>query len=439
MKFSKYFLWVGLALMIILSFYLSYLIWANPTIEGQTLVEETEESHAHDEEEEEDYIAAEDVFLPIKAVYKSEDQIQASNSENLLEDLQTDLSQASFNSLNVQSYDSTEQLVQQTRISDGIEMDYASSFPLEKYIDFFNLELTNEENEEINSVTFQLIQIDFTEEKIRFINKDEQLSAEADIQSSLDGMKDSLNEDSVDWYDVVQDERLDYFEYFNDQPVKLKKFSYIASSRPYTVFRDSFFTNPDNLRSNDDTDNLNIYDGSESMVIEPDNQKVDFQGNTSEEEEFDPYTDSYQYVQKLGTNYGSIRFLDSMQNTLDYHIFVEGFPVFSDTEEGKFSVEFSDTSQEGQRSVEIQANLNMIQVPIPSDSEVEVPSGKEVLEDLYYTGVDPEKLHSLVVGYSWENIEDTGVVDLEPAWYVQYGNSWHKSEDLMQQLQESEE
>ncbi|MDN6508532.1 MAG: hypothetical protein L0K45_07250, partial [Tetragenococcus halophilus] len=149
MKFSKYFLWIGLALMIILSFYLSYLIWANPTIEGQTLVEETEESHARDEEEEEDYIAAEDVFLPIKAVYKTDDQIQASNTESLLEDLQTDISQASFNSLNVQNYDSTEQLVQQTRMSDGVEMDYTSSFPLEKYIDFFNLELANEGNEEI--------------------------------------------------------------------------------------------------------------------------------------------------------------------------------------------------------------------------------------------------------------------------------------------------
>ncbi len=438
MKFSKYFLWVGLALMIILSFYLSYLIWASPTVDDQTLVEETEESQTEDEEEE-DYIAAEDVFLPIKAVYKSEDQTQASNTESLLEDLQTDISQGAFSSLNIQNYDSTEQLAQQTSISDGIEMDYASSFPLKKYIDFFGIDLTNEGNEEDSSFTFQLIQIDFTEEKIRFINKDEQLAAEADIQSSLDSMKDSLKEDSVDWYDVVQDERLDYFEYFNDQPVKLKKFSYIASSRPYTVFRDSFFSNPDNLRSNDDTENLNIYDGSESMVIEPDSQKVDFQGNTSAQEEFDPYRDSYQYIRKLGTNYGSIRFLDSMQNTLDYHIFVEGFPVFSDSEEGKFLVEFSDTSQEGQRSVEIQANLNMIQVPIPSDSEVEVPSGKEVLEDLYYTGADPEKLHSLVVGYSWENIEDTGVVDLEPAWYVQYGNSWHKSEDLMQQLQESGE
>lgn len=66
MKFSKHFLWIGLALMIILSFYLSYLIWANPTIEGQTLVEETEESHARDEEEE-DYIAAEDVFFAYKS------------------------------------------------------------------------------------------------------------------------------------------------------------------------------------------------------------------------------------------------------------------------------------------------------------------------------------------------------------------------------------
>ncbi|AYW47009.1 hypothetical protein C7K38_00650 [Tetragenococcus osmophilus] len=435
MKYSKYILWIGLAFMIALSFYLSYLIWASPANKDQSLVEETEDSQTQDQQE---IIAASEVFLPLKTVYLNDDNAQASNTESLLEDLQTNIAQSTFGSLDVQSYNSDEGLVEQMELSQGIEMDYAASFPLESYNDFFDMDLPIEGNEEEN-FTFQIIQVDFERDQIRFINKDEQLIATADIQSSLADVQDVLKEDSIDWYDVVKDEQLDYFTYFNEEPVKLRKFSYIASSRPYTVFRDSFFTNPNNLRSNEDTEDLNIYDGSESMVIAPDDQTVDFQGAISQDENFDKYTDSYQYIRNLGTSYGSIRFLDSMQNTIDYHIFVEGFPVFSDNDEGKFSVDFSEAGQDSQRSVEIQANLNMIQVPIPSDSEVEVPSGRTVLEDLYYVGADSDKISDLVVGYHWENIEDTGVVDLEPNWYVQYDDTWYNSEDLMQHLQESED
>lgn len=438
MKFSKYFLWVGLVLMIVLSFYLSYLIWASPASEDKTLVEETEDTETTREQG--DYIDADEVFLPIKMIHETDSGAKASNTETLLEDLQADISQASFDSLTIQSHDSSAQLAQNTALTDGIEMDYTSLFPLKNYIDFFDVDLPFDEDGEEGSFEFQVIQIDFSEQKIRLINKEEQLTAEAQIKTSLNGFNDTLHEESIDWYDVVKDENLDYFEYFNEEPVKLKKFSYIASSRPYTIFRDSFFTDPKNLRSNEDTEDLNIYDGSESMVIEPEDQHIDFQGVTSGED-FDQYKNSYQYVRELGTSYGSVRFLDNIKNKLDYHIFVEGFPVFSDVDEGKFSVAFSESGsgQEGQRSVEIQANLNTIQVPIPSDSEVEVPSGKAVLENLYYAGADPEKLNSLIVGYSWENIEDTGVVDLEPGWYVQYDDNWYNSEDLMQQLQESEE
>lgn len=435
MKYAKYILWIGLAFMIALSFYLSYLIWASPANKDQSLVEETEDSQTQDQQT---IIAASEVFLPLKTIYLNGNSAQASNTESLLEDLQTNIAQSTFGSLDVQSYNSDEELVDQMELSQGIEMDYAALFPLESYNDFFDMDLPMEGNEEEN-FSFQIIQVDLENEQIQFINKDEHLIATADIQSSLADVQDALKEDSVDWYDVVKDEQLDYFTYFNEEPVELRKFSYIASSRPYTVFRDSFFTNPNNLRSNEDTEDLNIYDGSESMVIAPDDQTVDFQGAISQDENFDKYTDSYQYIRRLGTSYGSIRFLDSIQNTIDYHIFVEGFPVFSDNDEGKFSVEFSEAGQDNQRSVEIQANLNMIQVPIPSDSEVEVPSGRDVLEDLYYVGADPEKINDLVVGYHWENIEDTGVVDLEPDWYVQYDDTWYNSDDLMQHLQESED
>ncbi len=64
---------------------------------------------------------------------------------------------------------------------------------------------------------------------------------------------------------------------------------------------------------------------------------------------------------------------------------------------------FSESGQTGSREMTISASLNAIQVPIPSETEIELPSSLSVKNELIAAGADPELLQQIIVGYQWVN------------------------------------
>ena len=40
----------------------------------------------------------------------------------------------------------------------------------------------------------------------------------------------------------------------------------------------------------------------------------------------------------------------------------------------------------------------------------------------------------MTIGYLWVDIQDTGVVDLTPTWFVHYENTWVAFDELMNEL-----
>ncbi|MGC3221181.1 hypothetical protein ACPTGR_14350, partial [Enterococcus faecium] len=72
----------------------------------------------------------------------------------------------------------------------------------------------------------------------------------------------------------------------------------------------------------------------------------------------------------------------------------------------------------GSVQVNNQTSLNTIQVPIPSDEEVVLASTNEIIQQLKAKGADSNKIGSVNVGYTWQNVKETNrVVDLLPEWY----------------------
>lgn len=110
---------------------------------------------------------------------------------------------------------------------------------------------------------------------------------------------------------------------------------------------------------------------------------------------------SADYIIRLGNNFGTIRYFDQQDKHLDYRVFVEGYPVFSTGGQGVISVAFSESGQTGSREMTISASLNAIQVPIPSETEIELPSSLSVKNELIAAGADPELLQQIIVGYQW--------------------------------------
>ncbi|MFV0560652.1 MAG: two-component system activity regulator YycH, partial [Enterococcus sp.] len=128
---------------------------------------------------------------------------------------------------------------------------------------------------------------------------------------------------------------------------------------------------------------------------------------------------------------------DRDENTLIYRTFVEGFPVFGTNSKGEFSIEINSNAPTNEQ-VKIETSLNAIQVPIPSDEEVELPSTTDVIDQLTNAGAENDKISSLIVGYTWQNVKETNrVVDLSPTWYIKYDAKWYSLDDLLSKLQEA--
>lgn len=227
-------------------------------------------------------------------------------------------------------------------------------------------------------------------------------------------------------------------QYETKNQIKLKKYSYILSQQPYTLFRNAFFQKTDEVKTNNESSELLFYNGNESMTIHSEMQIVDFRGEIIQEDTSDNiFSQSFPYISKLGNSLGNMRYFDRDKNQIDYRIFVEGFPVFGSDSKGKVAIEVSADRIDSQ--VKIQTSLNTIQVPIPSDEEVELPSTGTVIQNLIEKGAAQEKIESIIVGYTWQNIKETNrVVDLLPEWYVKYQNHWYAVNDLLERLTEME-
>ena len=318
-------------------------------------------------------------------------------------------------------------------IKNGIELSYLSGMPLQDYLKIFKLNITKDKQIP-DQWQFYMVQIDFDHSQLRFINSHTQEVFTTKVTSGLATIEQALQDTHTEWIDMFYNDNLLPKQYYTNHPIKLKKYSYIASSRPYSIFRDAFFTNPKDIRSSDGTMNLNLYDGSESMIVQQNEQKIEFSGTIPLTTSFSNYQAGYKYIRGLGTNYGSMRLFDQVNQTTDYRVFVEGFPIFSQDNEGKITVQFLKDTTNNEVDVEINANLNTIQVPIPSDETVELPASYDAVQQLYVNGAQADKLMQIIIGYTWKNLPNTEVIDLEPTWYVQYDRRWYSLDALMQHL-----
>jgi regulatory protein YycH of two-component signal transduction system YycFG len=431
MKISEKVIRTGLILMIALSLYFSYVIWLSPA--GKTSID-LDESNSQVIDSQNSRKESE-VFLPLHVTWLYSDLIRETNSENLVSRLQTVIEGARFGKVSEIVNGDEEKFNKMKAIEEGIEFTYNAPLLLSEYKEAFqlNLDFTNLANR-IESIYFTRIQFDEKNEKVRFINYDNRSIYETKLSVDWASLNKELAATDATWTEMKQSSSVIEPQYETKSKIKLKKYSYILSQQPYTLFRNAFFQKPDEVKTNNESNELLFYDGNETMTIHSESQIVDFRGEiVQENKEGNIFSQSFPYISKLGNSLGNMRYFDREKNQIDYRIFVEGFPVFGSDSKGKIGIEVSDDRVNTQ--VKIQTSLNTIQVPIPSDEEVELPSTETIIQNLVDKGANKEKMESLIVGYTWQNIKETNrVVDLLPDWYVKYQDNWYSVNELLELL-----
>lgn len=429
MKISERVVRFLLIFLIALSLFFSYNIWLSPTNNKSTSVDS--DNVVTDTK---NYRKDTDSFLPLRLVITEDKTAKGTQSENIISQVQTFLSEDVSDNLQVVVDGNEKTFNSYKTISDGFELLYEGKFLLSDYFDIYQIDVSNQKKAE--DFYFTRIQVDFDTKKVNFVDYDNKRICQLSFTGLANTYKNIIKEKDVAFTNMTSEGVVNEKQYNTSEAVSLKKYSYILSTQAFTLFRNAFFQNPTDVNS----DNVSVYtSGQERLEIDADQQLAEFRGELAATDDLkDIYLQSFSYVKKLGTSVGNLKYFDRSSNQVDYRVFVEGYPVFGDYSRGLVSVIVNGKQSES-KNISIVTSTNTIQVPIPADEVVDLPSTDTVQKQILEAGAKQDSIKSILIGYTWQNIKETNrVVDLTPEWYIKYGDTWYSESELIKKLPELE-
>lgn len=435
MKLSEKIIRVMLFALILLSLVLTYAIWLSPT--SKTADVNTSKQAVKNDQ---NYAKATDAFLPLRGIWSLSTGTFQTSSENLLATTQARLTESTFGQLQEVAH-GEENFESYTSLTNGIELSYEGGFSLTEYVKVFDMPINLNSLNDSDQITFSKIQIDFTKKKLRFLSYKQKLVYEASISADLTGLETIYQKNQDRFIPMAEENSLVPNILSTADRVRLKKYSYILTTQSYSLFRNAFFQNPDQAKGEEEASGTRSFvSGNEELMMDEQKRLVTFKGELPEELAGESiYSQTFNYVSRLGTSVGNLRYFDHKDGKMNYRIFVEGYPIFSQTSKGRISLMINQESKGSERQVEIETSMDTVQVPIPSDEEVELPSTLEVENNLAAVGVDLTKIKSFIIGYTWQDIDGVNkLVALTPEWFVKYDDTWYSADQLMQGNLETE-
>ncbi|WP_159443164.1 YycH family regulatory protein [Pilibacter termitis] len=417
-----------LIVLIVISLVLSYFIWFNPE---KSLTDETISENLKDENS---ILSEKTVFLPIYLISRTDGKMRWIQGENVLSDAQKILSNVKFGK--IKFHKATNDDFQKTmNVENGLELRYEDKFLFGEYQEAFNLKIKKISDSE-QSFWFRRVLVNFSNGMVYFVNDETKQYIEVAGNINQKSFESLIQSKELKSLPVSENHEILGVRYAIDEQIELKKYSYIVASQPYTVFRDAFFQNVKHTTFDVEVPYVN--DSNENFDVKETNGQLSFQGFIGTERSENEIEGSFQYVQNLGNIFPQLRFFAKEEKGTIYRTFVEGYPVFSQIDQGKVIVSFGLETGEG-RTITLRSNVDTLQVPIPTNEMIRLPKTMDVIKQLQNAGAKQSEIKSLVIGYSWGELnKNNSIVDLLPNWFIHYKQEWLPLSVLLENLQKGE-
>ena len=417
----------GLMFMIALSLFLSFKIWSNSGRTNATLDSQSTEVSQN-------LKAAKDVFVPTQLIFHDQNgDYYHSTKESLLTGVMKKVFAFKWEHITAYQLKQGEDVFEQTK--NALELSLPDPLLLRYFLDINGhvVDRTFERN-----AMFNRLVVDQEGKQLYLINDQTQTGYRVALSGDFKELRGSLTGEDNRFVKVAYRPSHLAVKYFAEEALKLKKYSYILGTQSYTIFSQAFFDPSEEITSNDDDENSKdvnlVSDGGSSLTVRYSTGEVHFNGRfvpaeTTSGEDGQIFSQTYAYVQKLGGSLGTIRYFGGNDNNVTYRNFVEGYPIFSGHTKGRIDVSRLNGN------LQIDANQETIQVPIPSEEVVTLGNTADTLAVFEQKGLDLNRIQRLQVGYHWVVNEETKqVVDLVPDWYVKIDDNWISRLDLIRQL-----
>lgn len=226
------------------------------------------------------------------------------------------------------------------------------------------------------------------------------------------------------------------------KPLQLATYSYLLASTKVDTFVTALFADSRATpRGYQEQANV-IYNDGDSKQLTIDTKKNTFQ--------FDNYRTNLpisSFSDRLSSGYTMLKQLQQMPDNLYYfeshndghdlvfRLYSNGLPIFNQNGYGTVVIQAKSA-----KHVSLHFSQYILQVPLPVDNDeiTEVVTTDTVLDDLAQAGYGESDVADMRIGYTWEtDSQNENIVVLKPEWYVELSKNevWYPVSELTKEVQ----
>lgn len=224
---------------------------------------------------------------------------------------------------------------------------------------------------------------------------------------------------------------------FYDESVSLTPYSYLINRRNENTYISALLSDSSNsaVDTRESGGKTIYYGGSyrnRQLTVDHRRDQLKFVDNTTTDlpESLKALLEKgFTAINDVDNSLTDVRYFgsDETDHTVSYRSYVEGFPIFQQSDFGAFEVNFNDTGST------INFSSRTLQVPVPSKSDkVVLPATLDMINQLINVGYTEKQIKDFAIGYRWvPDTDETDIVDLKPTYYVKINNRWRDYQDWL--------
>ncbi|WP_273340127.1 YycH family regulatory protein [Alloiococcus otitis] len=421
---------VILALLILLSIYLSYKIWVPVSDQADGELSQGDNLAPSSLVERD----TNEVYSPHQFIYHQEDESWSYDPSVFNDSFSRIIENMSLDTLDEGEDLSLDDYQDQVAASQqSLELVFSAPLPFGLFGTSFENIPTDLADQEFDKV---LIDLESPQE-IDFYNSQAESLYQVDLVSlDLSEVEDLLADEGNRLFSVYPEKIQNKYAYLPNTEVVMQDHYHVVERLPNSLYSTHFFPDPS---------------GVELRVSNNISRYIDLQTELRINNASDVLT-YFRQLSDLNEMSTSERFIASRNelNTLEnwpneikyegvnnqfkqvvYRRYYDGWPIFS---EGDLNT-LTEVGVLEEGLSQLRLPLLIIQTPlsIDEDAEVNLASGEEVIADLTSV-VDLDLVQDLTIGYTWDDSrEEEQVVRLTPEWFVKSQDKWTSLDDFMDQ------
>lgn len=431
MKITKAFLPLGLTLAVAVSVTLSAMIWTNPA-----QYERSRQRSSNTPTTELNTRPQKDIYLPTEVVYTNgsgKQELLNNRKVNLTTEIREALSKWDLGSIRRVQPGSRSAYMQYLTTKSSLLMSYSAPVNIKMFNTVFGSKLAR------TSAEFSRIMVPLNDAKHLYLldDKDQEVYRISVRKSDLAALQKILKENlfridvQMKWFTKSA------IPYVTNS-VTVQSYSYLVNQQSTDYFTTRLLNKGEstNVSAKKNKDNTIYSDGASRQLT------VYNKSGTALYEDYSALQSSFNFSQALSASYSAVKSIgipmenlryygyNSGKSTVTYRSFVEGFPIFNQSNYGAARIQML---AQGVRRYNF--SLYSLQVPVPNDKKAEsLPSTQSVIDRLVAAGYSKKQMATLQLGYQWlASSSSDKVVNLTPTWYVFYNGSWKTYDQMLKQ------